>query len=215
MKLLLTSAGITNHSISDALIELASKKPSEMRIGFIPTAKNVESNNATWLVKKLSQMFEFGYANIELIDPSADDTDWAVRLESKDVILVGGGNTFHLLNQIRKAEFDTWLRAHMQDKVYVGISAGSILATPSIGIASVGEADENIPDLTNLDGLGLVDFEVSPHSPESVSYEENEAYADTLSRPLYALDDNSAVKVVDGESSVISEGEWKLFSLKD
>jgi len=211
MKLLLTSAGITNQAIAIALERLVGKQARDISIGFVPTAKNVESGNAAWFVKKLSQMFEYGFTDVDLIDPSASDVDWRAALANKDVILVGGGNTFHLLNQARVSGFAAWLQANMTDKVYVGISAGSIIATPNISIASVGDGDENLPNMTDLTGLSLVDFEVSPHSPESVTYKENSDYAETTSNMLYTYDDNSAI-AVDGEKvEIISEGQTKVF----
>lgn len=211
MKLLLTSAGITNQLIADALSDLVGKSPSDIKIGFIPTAKNVEANNATWLVEKLSRMFGFGFTNIELVDPSANDTNWQTRLTEKDVILVGGGNTFHLLNQMRITGFDEWLRSNLVNKVYVGISAGSIVATPNIAIASVGDGDENIPNIKDLAGLSFVSFEISPHSPGSVTHEENQAYASSITNELYAYDDNSALRVDDAKVQIISEGAWEKF----
>lgn len=213
MKLLLTSAGITNQSIAVALEELVGKKAGDISIGFIPTAKNIEPGNAAWFVKKLTQMFAFGFTNIDLIDPSARDVDWRLALADKDVILVGGGNTFHLLNQVRAAGVDKWLHDNMRNKVYVGISAGSILATPNIGIASVGEGDENLPGLTDLTALSLVDFEVSPHSPESVTSDENREYAKSISNVLYAYDDDSAVRVNGKSIDIISEGQSEVFNL--
>jgi len=212
MKLLLTSAGITNQLIADTLSDLVGKLPSDIKIGFIPMAKNVEINNATWLVKKLSQMFEFGFTDVELVDPSANDTNWQTRLAEKDVILVGGGNTFHLLNQMRITGFDGWLQSNLGNKVYVGISAGSIVATPNIAIASVGDGDENIPGINDLTGLSFVSFEVSPHSPESVTHEENQAYANLITNQLYAYDDNSALRIDGANIKVISESVWEKFN---
>jgi dipeptidase E len=213
MKLLLTSAGITNRSIATALEELVGKKAEDITIGFIPTAKNIESGNAAWFVKKLTQMFAFGFTNIDLIDPSACDVDWRLALSEKDVVLVGGGNTFHLLNQVRASGFDKWIHDNMDNKVYVGISAGSILATPNIGIASVGDGDENTPELTDLSALSLVAFEVSPHSPESVTYDENREYAQSISNVLYAYDDDSAVRINGKSIDIISEGQSEVFNL--
>jgi len=212
MKLLLTSAGITNQSIATSLEELVGKKAAEITIGFIPTAKNVEPDNAAWLVKKLTQIFKYGFVNVDIVDPSAADVNWKVALEHKDVILVGGGNTFHLLKQVNESGFSAWIHERAKDKVYVGISAGSIIATPDIGVASVGEADENLPQLNDLSGLSLVDFEVSPHSPESVTHNENAEYAKVISNTLYAYDDNSAILVDGDRVSIISEGASEVFN---
>lgn len=134
--------------------------------------------------------------------------DWKKRLAEVDIILVSGGNTFYLLDQMRKSGFDIWLKENINTKVYVGISAGTIIITPSIAIASIDGGDVNLPGLTDLTGVGLVDFEISPHAPEHVSHASNEEYKKTSKNPLYQIDDQTAIKVVDGAIEVISEGKW-------
>lgn len=208
MKLLLTSAGVTNQSIADSLIGLVGKPISEIKIGLVSTAKNVQYGNADWFVRQFINLSKHGFNWIDVIDPSAAEVDYKLALKDVDVILVGGGNTFHLLNQVRLTGFDEWLKTVLEDKVYMGISAGSIVATPSIAIASVDNGDENLCGITDLSGLSLVDFEVSPHTPEDVSMKGNEEYSRTISNVLYSLDDNSAIEVNGKEIKVISEGIW-------
>lgn len=212
MKLLLTSAGVTNQSIADALLRLVGKPREEIKIGLISTAKNVQFGNADWFVRQFNNLYKYGLNYIDMIDPSADGVDYKTALIDVDVILVGGGNTFHLLNQVRKTGFDKWLLEVLKDKVYMGISAGSILATPNIAIASVDNGDENLCGITDLRGLSLVDFEVSPHTPEDVSMKGNEEYSKTIKNVLYTLDDNSAIEVNGKEIKVISEGKWHKFN---
>lgn len=208
MKLLLTSAGVTNKSIADSLIRLVSKPISEIKIGFIPTAVNGWYGNIDWFIRQFTNLHKYGFNWINNVDPSADGVDYKQALKNVDVILVGGGNTFHLLNQVRLTGFGEWLKTVLDNKVYMGISAGSILATPSIAIASVDNGDENLCGITDLSGLSLVDFEVSPHTPEDVSLKGNEDYAKTIKNVLYTLDDNSAIEVNGKEIKVISEGVW-------
>ncbi|MCD8568238.1 MAG: peptidase E [Geovibrio sp.] len=117
------------------------------------------------------------------------------------------GNTFHLLNEAHKTGFDKWLKENIDSKVIVGISAGSIIMTPNIAVASIDDGDENIVGLTDLSGLGFVDFEVSPHTPEDVSVDANKEYAKTISNKLLMLDNNSAVIVKDNHTYLLG-GEW-------
>jgi dipeptidase E len=210
MKLLLTSLGISNQSIADGLIELIGKKPSETKVGFIPTAANADPGNKDWFVQQLTDLQKFGYTWIDLVDPAAVDIDYQERLKDVNIIYISGGNTFYLLDQVRKTGLDSWLDKNKDNKVYVGSSAGSILATPTIKAAGV--ADQNTPGLTDLQGLGWVDFELLPHVPGSIGMKKAEAYAKTTKNKFYALDDNSALKVVDGKVEVISEGEWILLN---
>ncbi|MDB5188072.1 MAG: hypothetical protein JWO50_592 [Candidatus Kaiserbacteria bacterium] len=208
MKLLLTSAGITNQSIADSLIDLVGKKVEDIKIGFIPTAANIEKGNKDWFIRQFIDLYAYGFTWIDIVDISIPEIDWKNRFAETDVIMVSGGNTFYLLEQIRKAGFAEWLKTIQDTKVYVGISAGSIVATPSIAIAAVDNGDINYSNLTDLNGFGLVDFEVSPHTPEQVSNEGNLNYIKSSGAKLYGIDNQSAIRVVDGEVGAVSEGVW-------
>ena len=213
MKLLLTSSGITNQSIKDALVDLVRKTPRSTKIGFISTAANVEEGNKDWFLTQLDDLRRFGYEWIDIIDPSANNVDWRTRVREFDVIYVSGGNTFHLLDQFRATGFDRWLIQVAREKVYIGASAGSMVATPTIEVASLPPGDINIPKLTNLRGLRLVDFELEPHC-DIRRFSAVEEYATARNRKIYAIDDETAVKVVDGVAEVVSEGKWKFYAQK-
>ena len=207
MKLLLTSAGITNNKIADTLAELVDKPLSQTKTAFILTAKN---NRDVPVVEAMSkQIAQLDERNVSyiLVDPSFDN-DWRKKLNSVELVIIGGGNTFHLLNEARRTGFDTWLKDNLENKVYMGTSAGSILMTPYIAIASVDDGDENAVGITDLYGLGFVDFEVSPHTPEDVSIEGNLEYSKTTPRKILLLDNNSAVKVTNGVE-IVSAGKWR------
>lgn len=212
MKLLLTSTGIVNQKLASALQKLTGKSPSETKIGVIPTAANVEDGNKDWFIAQLTKLQTAGFNWIDVVDPSADVVDWQNRLTDVDVIFVSGGNTFHLLDQIRKTGFDNWLKQNLNHKVYVGVSAGSIIAGPTIAISTLPPGDPNLSEITDLTGLGLVDFEVSPHTPEAVSVEANQTYASAVKNVVYALNDQSAIKVDGARVEVISEGKYLEFN---
>lgn len=204
MKLLLTSAGITNQSIYDAMVTICGLNP---KVAFILTAKNNRKVSAeVAMAKQLGQLDELGI-KYSLVDPS-DDKDWEKVLVAHNVIMIGGGNTFHLLNESRITGFDRWIKEHKDDKVFIGTSAGSILMTPNIAVAAVDDGDENTPGIKNLKGLGLIDFEVSPHTPEDVTVKGNLEFSKTTSSKILMLDNQSAVSVIDKEIRIISEGSW-------
>ena len=184
------------------------KEIDDIKIGFVPTAANAEPGNKDWYVRQMTDLYDHGFSYVDVVDISAADVDWKIRLADCDVILISGGNTFHLLNQIRKTGFADWFKENLDSKVFVGISAGSIIMTPSIAIASVDDGDENLIGLEDLTGMRLVDFEVSVHTPESVSHDGNKKYLEGIKNVLYGLDNNSAIKVVDDEIEIVSEGEW-------
>ncbi len=210
MKLLLTSSGLSKRQIGEALQQMVGKAPSDCKVGFIPTAANVEPYNKDWLISQFGQLQRYGFYNIDIIDISADGVDWRTRLEEVDILWLSGGNTFHLLDQVRKTGFDEWLKENIDKKVYVGGSASSILMTPTIAVAGLESGDENIPGLTDLTGLGYVDFEIEPHC-DQVRFEAIAAYAKTTENSVYALDDLSAIKVIDDNVEVISGGSWKYY----
>ena len=208
MKLLLTSSGLSKRDIGRALYDMVGKPASDCRVGFIPTAANVEPHIKGWLIGQMNQLQRYGFYQIDIVDISADGVDWRARLDDCDVLWLSGGNTFHLLDQVRKTGFDQWLKDNIESKVYVGGSASSILMTPSIEIAS--PIDENIVSLNDLTGLGYVDFEINVHC-NAEAIEETAEYAKTRPNDVYALDDLSAIKVVDETVEVISGGTWKLY----
>ncbi len=208
MKLLLTSSGLSKRKIGQALQSLAAKPASECKIGFIPTAANVEPYNKDWLIGQFLQLQRYGFYQIDIVDISADGVDWRSRLADADILWVSGGNTFHLLDQMRKTGFDDWLVDNLKDKIYVGGSASSIVVTPTIRIAE--PIDQNLVGLKDMTGLGLVDFEINVHCNEA-SILATEQYARTRQNGVYALDDLSAVMVTDDQATVISDGSWRYF----
>jgi dipeptidase E len=210
MKLLLTSAGITTRSIGAALQVMVDKSPAESRVAYVPTAGNVERYGKTGIASTIFSLTKYGFNDIDIVDFTAAGVDWRSRLHAADVIYVGGGNTFHLLDQARQTGFDVWLRQSLENKVYVGSSAGSILVTPSIQVAALETGDENLPGLTDLTGLNVVGFEIEPHC-DMMRFADVERYADTRPNAVYALDDLSAVQYIDGQSQVVSSGSWKIY----
>lgn len=205
MKLLLTSGGVTTQQIADELTKMIGQ--GGKKVAFIPTAANAEPNGP-WFLNQLDNLRKFGFNEIDFVDPSATENDWPTRLNAADIIFVSGGNTFHLLKQTRKTGFGDWLKQNLKNKVYVGSSAGSILVTPSIAIASVDHGDRNIPGLKDITGLNFVDFEVSPHTPTEVSDKGNREYAKTIKNKLYGINDQSAISVIDSEFKIIHDGEF-------
>ena len=211
MKLLLTSSGISNRTIANALHELVGKTPSETKIGFVPIAANAQEGNKDWVVKEFLNLWRHGYNWIDIIDPTAANVDWRKRLGEVDVIYPSGGNTFHLLDQVRKTGFDKWLLKSLKHKIYIGSSASTILLAPTIGVAGIDKVDPNLLGLTDLTGMNLVDFEVIVHVPSMISAQSAEIYAKKSKNKVYIFDDETAVKIDGDKIEVVTEGFWKLY----
>lgn len=217
MKLLLTSAGLTNKSMIGALRGLLGKDFKDSNLVFIPTAANIEEGDKGWLLDDLTRFRELGFKEVDIVDIASVPKDtWEPRLKSADVLVFGGGNTSYLMQQIKRSGLAEALPELLKTRVYVGISAGSMVAAPNLRENEMQRLyEEPIVDGAANDGLGFVDFLVVPHvnSPYFPRVSELvEEVAANIRTPLYALDDQSAVKIVDGETEVVSEGEWKRFN---
>jgi dipeptidase E len=214
MKLLLTSGGLNNASIINALRELVGRDFKEARLAFIPTASNPVPGDKWWLIKDLVKCQELGFKEVDIVEIAAIPQNiWEPRLRNADVIMVGGGYTAYLMEQMRKSGLQQLLPELLLSRVYVGVSSGSMVTAPRFRDKEsnllLGEPD--IDDDTH-EGLNLVDFLVAPHvnSPNSPRAAELMAQlARNTGVPLYVIDDHTAVKVIDGKAEVVSEGKWE------
>ncbi len=230
MKLFLTSAGFTNETIIDAFRGMLGKPTGESNIVVIPTGQNPEAADKGWVIKEdMVGPYSLGWRNFEIVDLAAMHSLprelWWPKLERADVLLIGGGNSFYLSYWMQKCGMLDVLPKWLESKVYVGISAGSMVAGESLRADSrvlerAGELHDDEYDVLGPEGqssgktLQLVDFVYRPHlnSPNFPKVREDllSNIAAKLSVPMYACDDDTALKVIDGTVEVISEGKWKL-----
>ena len=209
MRLLLTSTGLSHPDTTQAFLELIARPPAETKVAFVPTAaRSVEELHYVNESKK--ELLGLGINNIFDVDLKNTPAD---QVLSADILYVCGGNTFYLLNAVRQTGFDKTIKQFVDsDKLYLGVSAGTILVTPSIQIAAVEPFDPNDVGLTDLTGLNLVDFEISVHTPEIVSLENVEKYTQNHKTKLYAISDQTALKVVDNQVEVIGARQFQIFN---
>lgn len=217
MKLLLTSAGLTNQSITKALYELLDKPKSKPKIAFIPTAANVEDGDKDWLINDLNNLVKANF-EVDIVDISAISKEiWLPRLQQSSIILFGGGNTFHLMYWLNKSGLNEELPQLLKTRVYAGISAGSCITGPTIYNSVQNLFDEKY-NLKIIQGLNLVPFQFIPHlnSPHFSNITKNnlKKTSSSISDPIYALDDNSALKIINKKIQIITEGEYLTFNTK-
>ena len=221
MKLLLTDSGIRNTSIRDALVDLLGKPIAESSALFIPTALHAQKGGAFRARRVVSgledrvPMAQLGWKAVGLLEltalPTIDEEIWIPLVQEADALLVAGGDPMYLCHWMRQSGLAD-LFPSLPDMVYVGVSAGSMVMTPCIGKDFVRWSPPGGGDTT----LGLVDFAIFPHL-ESPDLPDNtlanaEKWAAALPVPAYAIDDQTAIKVVDGNVEVVSEGRWHSFT---
>jgi dipeptidase E len=210
MRLLLTSGGLSNPTLIKALLNLAGKSANNLRVAFIPTALNTQPGDKGWAIAQLVLLQIMGLAQVDIVDISAIPKEiWLPRLAESNVIFVNGGNTTHLMTCFNRSGLTKELPKLLETRVYVGVSAGSYIATPDTRLNS---------DNTNqvLDGLHLVDFGLqahykSPTFPLAQSYEAVKKRVKGCPYTVYALDDQMAVKVDGDKFEIIGEGEYVEF----
>ena len=222
MKYLLTSAGIKNRSIQNALLDLLGKPISECSALCIPTAgygHPLCGPDRAWnfISGKDPEcpMSELGWKSLGVLEltalPSIDEERWLPLVRETDVLLAAGGDALYLCYWMRQSGLADLLPS-LTDTVWVGLSAGSMVMTPRIGEDFVQWRPPTGDDTT----LGIVDFSICPHLAQDGmpgnSMAEAERWAAEIPGPAYAIDDETAVKVVDGTVEGISEGHWKLFT---
>lgn len=221
MKLLLTSAGISNTSIRNALVDLMGKPIAEASALFVPTAiygLRGGGDIARRVIRgSLGDPFcELGWKSLGLLEltalPSIKQEVWVPMLQETDALLVGGGDCQYLSYWMQQSGLADLLPS-LRKTVYVGLSAGSMIMTrygTTFGNHTLpAESDKS---------LGLFDFALHPHLDYELFPENSmanlEKLAATLSVPSYAIDDQTAIKVTNGTVEVVSEGNWKLFAPK-
>ena len=223
MKLLLTSTGIKNPSIHRALRGLLGKPIADAIALCIPTAgygHPLVGPERAWRFiggrEPRAPMTELGWKSVGVLEltalPSIDAARWVPWLQEADVLLVNGGDALYLCHWMRQSGLAALLPS-LDKMVWVGMSAGSMAMTPRIGADFVGWKP---PVAGDDSALGFVDFSIFPHldNPELPhnTLAAAEKWAAGIGGPAYAIDDETAIQVVDGVADVVSEGRWKFFA---
>jgi dipeptidase E len=228
VKLLLTSSGIANPSIHGALEDLLAKPVGESSALFVPTAiyPFPGGGGKAWEAisgEAKSPLCELGWKSLGVLEltalPSIQRASWVPTIQETDALLVWGGNVLYLCAWMHQSGLADLLPS-LENLVYVGVSAGSIATTPYNC-----DAEWNLQfvppgsdmALGSERAMGLVDFALWVHldNPDPI-FEDNsmaniERWAARVPVSTYAIDDQTAIKVVGDAVEVVSEGHWKLF----
>jgi dipeptidase E len=208
MKLLLTSAGM---NVKDELIKILPKPASQLKLAHIITATKTESDTG-YALRDKQRMIELGF-DVEDIDlEGKNESNLKQLLQNKDVVSVQGGNTFYLLKHVKLSGFDRVVKDFInQEKIYIGVSAGSFIACPTIEQTAWKMKSTGNFGVTNLVALNLVPFLIFAHFKEEVrSFVEKGVQ--TTRYPVVALSDTQAVLVEDGKWKIVGEGKREFFN---
>lgn len=229
MRLLLTSSGIANRSIHNALEDMLGKPVAESSALFVPTAVYPfpgGGGNASAVIRGEANnpLCNLGWRSLGLLELTAltsiQRQSWVPTLQETDALLVWGGHVAYLCYWMRQSGLADLLPS-LENLVYVGVSAGSIATTPYNPDAEWNR--QFVPPGSEMasaieHSIGLVDFAVCVHldNPDPI-FEDNstaniQRWAAKVPAPTYAIDDQTAIKVVGDTVEVVSEGRWKLFS---
>jgi len=202
MKLLLTSVFTKT---ADQLSEILSAPPKELTVAFVPTAADIYDDK--WFVgADRAKLVEMGFNVFDLSLKGKTMEAVEEALDKTDIIFVAGGNTFYLLEQARASGFiDLVPKLVERGVIYIGSSAGSYLACPTIEVATWKHQDRNAVGLTDFTALGLVPFLMSVHyKPE---------YKNILKQHMVQakyqvkiLTDDQAVLVIDNNYQLVGKG---------
>lgn len=160
--------------VADLLLPLLPKQPREMKLAFIPTAADPYLVKPWFYGDKMKlKLMGFRMKDIDLKDKTEEQL--RSELEGMDAIFVSGGNTYYLLDKVVKSGFDKIVKDLVgKGVVYIGSSAGSALACPTIEHVDDFD-DKSIVTLSSYAGLGLTDTLLLPHYGEA-KYEEKFAF---------------------------------------
>ncbi len=208
MKLLLTSAGMT---VKDEILKILPKSPNKLKLAHIITASNPEKNKS-YVYKDKKLMTEVGF-DVEDIDIEGKrEEELRNLLKDKDIIFVQGGNTFYLLRWVKESGFDKVIKDLINEgKIYIGISAGSYIACPTIIQSNWKGENNNIVGLKDLSGLNLIPFLLFVH------FEEKhrpiiEKEIKKINLPLVALSNYQAVLVENNKWKIVGKGNKVFFN---
>ncbi|MBD7918797.1 Type 1 glutamine amidotransferase-like domain-containing protein [Cellulomonas sp. Sa3CUA2] len=218
MKLLLTSGGVTNAAIHAALERMLGKPVAESRALCIPTAQWGHPMCGPASVRRLiaaepgvERLSGLGWASLGVLEltalPTIGAERWVPWVREADVLLVDGGDATYLAHWVRASGLADLLPS-LPGAVWVGVSAGSMVMAPRIGSWFV-----EWPDAPDDRTLGVVDFAIFPHLDAfpSNTLADAQRWAADIAGPAYAIDEQTAIAVVDGTVEVVSEGQWVRF----
>jgi dipeptidase E len=200
MILLLTSSGLDAPELIDAADRLLTRRTGSGARRALVVAHDRLPENKPYLDEVRDQLERIGVG--DTVEVFLVETASLPGPGEFDLVYVCGGNTFNILNEMRRTGADAVVSAEARrGALYVGVSAGSIIAGPDIAIAGWGSAgDSNDTGMTDTRGLGLVDILTYPHFEDRLAHEV-ETFRDRTRYPIEPIRDGQALLVESGRIS--------------
>jgi dipeptidase E len=220
VNLLLTSSGLRNEALLDALRDMVGKPFEEAKLVYVPTASVAEPGDHGWFIADLVQLHGLGWQEFDVLELNGLPQHLVLdRIRHADVVYVGGGSHYHLARSITGNNLAGGFLEALESRVYVGVSAGSMIFSRNLTERSadvIGDAaDLHVLGATTIEpAFGLFDWYLKPHLYSPDFPERDDAWADRIARradfPIYFIDDQTAVRVSDDTVDVVSEGRWRF-----
>jgi len=209
--IILTSAGFKTPELQREFLKALPKPPASLKLAYVTTASKVEENK-DFVERDRKILIELGFQMEEIDIEGKDYEELKILLKNKDIIFVQGGNTFYLLKHVRSSGFEREVKELLeQGVIYVGVSAGSYVACPTIDMATWKHQDRERYGVTDLNAMNLVPFLLSVHYNREKYREALLSGAKDTKLPLRILTDDQALLVKDREVTLIgSPDEVKL-----
>ena len=226
MRMLLTSSGIHNDAVREAFLGLLDRPPAESAIAVIIDAiLPFDGDNSTTL-EHLAELRALDWAEFDLMSLFGGPRSVIEsRLRSADVIFCYGGTNHWLAHAWTASGLAPVLRELLEEKVYLGTSAGSMIFSRRHADMVKAFDDQEEVDMLQLESVAaavpLFDWSLlahldAPYFPDQTD-ETLAAGAARLGAPLYVIDDDSALLIRDPEQppEVVSTGRWLEFGMPD
>lgn len=200
--ILLISSGL------QAIKDFSGRPPETLHMVFIPTAGNPDKD-VWWIDKDRDVLTRMGFRYTELDIANTPTEQLTESLDGVDLVYVAGGYTYYLLEQVRNTGFDAVLTKFMErGGLYVGASAGALIAGPDIEPCSSLDDPKYGPSLTSTKGLGLIDIVPMPHYDMS----ERNSVIDTI---IAQYKDTYTVVPITDDEAILSDGtDWHKITSK-
>jgi dipeptidase E len=214
MEFLLTSTGLTHPEITEKILQKINSEPCTKRLLLIQNAAT-NKEEQKYANESLKELIDLGFKekNISICSTENDLKKTKINFL---IIVVTGGNTFHLWHDITSSKFDKkLLSAKNKNILYIGISAGSLIVTPSIAIANEDPADDNFDKIKNFSALSLIDFEISVHTPEIVKLATVKNYAKKTRTKIIAISNKTAIHFKNDYYEILGDKKSVLFDYKN